>query len=60
MVDTINGESKKLSAKIVDAHIHLYSTSEQGHWGKEEYEIREYGEKDVPLILGGNALEFLA
>lgn len=49
-----------MSAKIIDAHIHLYRTSEQGHRGKEEYEIWEYGEKDVTLILGGNALESLA
>ena len=60
MIDAINGLSTKLSAEIVDAHIHLYMTSEQGHREKEEYEIWEYGEKDVPLIIGGNALEFLA
>ncbi|MCW3988999.1 MAG: hypothetical protein NWE88_02860 [Candidatus Bathyarchaeota archaeon] len=49
-----------MSTEIVDAHIHLYRTSDQGHREKEEYEIWEYGEKDVPLIIGGNALEFLA
>jgi hypothetical protein len=33
----------------------------RGTGGKEEYEIREYGEKDVTLSrFGGNALEFLA
>ncbi len=45
---------------IIDTHIHLYRTSKQGHRSKEEYEIWEYHEKDATLILGGNALEFLA
>ncbi len=50
-----------MDSPIIDIHIHLYRTSEQGHRGKEEYEIGEYGEKDVTLSrFGGNALEFLA
>ncbi len=49
-----------MDSPIIEFHIHLYGTSEQGHRGKDEYEIGEYGEKGVTLILGGNALEFLA
>jgi hypothetical protein len=60
MVDTSNGNLKKMSAKIIDAHIHIYRTSEQGHRGKEEYEIWEYGEKEVTLShFGGSPEEAL-
>jgi predicted TIM-barrel fold metal-dependent hydrolase len=49
-----------MSAKIIDAHIHIYRTSEQGHRGKEEYEIWEYGEKEVTLShFGGSPEEAL-
>jgi predicted TIM-barrel fold metal-dependent hydrolase len=46
-----------MSAEIIDIHIHLYRTSEQGHRGKEEYEIWEYGEKDVTLSRFGGSPE---
>lgn len=49
MVDTLNGESKKLSAKIVDAHIHLYSTSEQGQRGVRDPGVRREGRAPQPL-----------
>ena len=45
---------------IIDIHIHLYRTSEQGHRGKKEYEIWEYGEKEVTLSrFGGSPAEAL-
>jgi len=47
----------KMGAEIIDIHIHLYRTSEQGHRGKEEYEIWEYGEKDVTLSSYGGSPE---
>ena len=46
-----------MDSEIIDAHIHLYRTSEQGHRGKEEYEIWEYGEKDVTLSRYGGSPE---
>jgi len=46
-----------LDSPIIDIHIHLYRTSEQGHRGKEEYEIWEYGEKDVTLSRFGGSPE---
>ena len=46
-----------MDSPIIDIHIHLYRTSEQGHRGKEEYEIWEYGEKDVPLSRFGGSPE---
>src|SRR5215831_11851588 len=30
----------------IDAHIHLYSTREEGEWWKAGYEIWEYGQRD--------------
>lgn len=30
----------------IDAHIHLYSSREEGEWWKAGYEIWEYGERD--------------
>ncbi len=42
---------------IIDVHIHIYRTSEQGHRGKEEYEIWEYGERDVTLSHYGGSPE---
>ena len=49
-----------MSSGIIDIHIHLYRTSEQGHRGKEEYEIWEYGPKDVTLSrFGGSSEEAL-
>ncbi len=42
---------------IIDVHIHIYRTSEQGHRGKEEYEIWEYGEWDVTLSRYGGSPE---
>jgi len=47
----------KMDDRIIDIHIHLYRTSEQGHRGKEEYEIWEYGEKDVTLSRFGGTPE---
>ena len=44
-----------MDSPIID--IHLYRTSEQGHRGKEEYEIWEYGEKDVALSRYGGSPE---
>ena len=46
-----------MDSPIIDIHIHLYRTSEQGHRGKEEYEIWEYGEKDVALSRFGGSPE---
>jgi predicted TIM-barrel fold metal-dependent hydrolase len=46
-----------LDPPIIDIHIHLYRTSEQGHRGKKEYEIWEYGEKDVTLSRFGGSPE---
>ena len=46
-----------MDSPIIDVHIHIYRTSEQGHRGKEEYEIWEYGEKDVPLSRFGGSPE---
>jgi hypothetical protein len=46
-----------LDSPIIDIHIHLYRTSEQGHRGKEEYEIWEYGEKDMTLSRFGGSPE---
>jgi predicted TIM-barrel fold metal-dependent hydrolase len=49
-----------MDSPIIDIHIHLYRTSEQGHRGKEEYEIWEYGKKDVALSrFGGSPKEAL-
>lgn len=46
--------------EIIDVHLHLYRTSEQGHRGKDEYEIWEYGEKEVQLSsYGGSPKEAL-
>ena len=47
-----NGYKTVMENPIIDVSIHLYRTSEQGYRGKEEYEIWEYGEIDVILILG--------
>ena len=46
-----------MDSPIIDIHIHLYRTSEQGHRGKEEYEIWEYGDKEVPLSRYGGSPE---
>jgi len=46
-----------METPIIDIHIHLYRTSEQGHRGKKEYEIWEYGEKDVTLSRFGGSPE---
>ncbi len=46
-----------MDSPITDIHIHLYRTSEQGHRGKEEYDIWEYGEKDVALSRFGGSPE---
>jgi predicted TIM-barrel fold metal-dependent hydrolase len=44
-----------MAFEIIDVHIHLYRTNEQGHRGKEEYEIWEYGEKKVQLSKYGGS-----
>lgn len=46
-----------MDSPVIDIHIHIYRTSEQGHLGKEEYEIWEYGEKDVTLSRYGGSPE---
>ena len=30
---------------VIDCHMHVYRTQQQAIWGKENYEIWEYGEK---------------
>ena len=30
---------------VIDRHLHAYETREQALWGKDSYEIWEYGDK---------------
>jgi len=46
-----------LDSSVIDVHIHIYRTSKQGHRGKEEYDIWEYGEMDVTLSCFGGSPE---
>lgn len=46
-----------MDSPIIDVHVHLYRTSELGHRGKEDYEIWEFGEKDVTLSRYGGSPE---
>jgi predicted TIM-barrel fold metal-dependent hydrolase len=43
----MDGEDGAMSGPLkIDAHIHLYSSREEGQWWKAGYEIWEYGKRD--------------